>query len=344
MIDARAFGRPQRRKRVYLLASREEDPAPRLFAGSVPPPAPTDHHGKACGFYWTEGVRGLGWAISATPTIKGGSTVGIPSPPAIWMPDGTIVTPDIRDAERLQGFRANWTKPAEEVRRRGFRWKLVGNAVSVPVAKWIGDRLADPAPNRPWGPPRGTVNGSWPKAAVLGATRGSRVLPTPGDPPPWWPPFLGGYSRISRQPQGVGTKADVVWEARVKELIVSGRMREAQALAAEVLHGDDSFITWRRLLWEVEEERRREAMKEAAREVMRERQEAGSSVADDRPITVKEAAEEFGINWKTLENRLRPTNRGAIEPVDHKAKYRTARYRLGDILPIIEGIKREEAR
>ena len=167
VIDARAFGRPQRRQRVYLLASREEDPAPRLFAGSVPPTAPTDHSGKACGFYWTEGVRGLGWAVSATPTIKGGSTVGIPSPPAIWMPDGTIVTPDIRDAERLQGFRADWTKPAEKVGRRGFRWKLVGNAVSVPVAKWIGERLASPAPDRPWGRPSGSVNGPWPKAAVL---------------------------------------------------------------------------------------------------------------------------------------------------------------------------------
>jgi len=167
VIDARAFGRPQRRQRVYLLASREEDPAPRLFRGSVTPSAPTDHHGRACGFYWTEGVRGLGWAVGATPTIKGGSTVGIPSPPAIWMSDGAIVTPDIRDAERLQGFRADWTKPAEEVGRRGFRWKLVGNAVSVPVAKWIGERIAGPTPDRPWGQPCGLVNGSWPKAAAL---------------------------------------------------------------------------------------------------------------------------------------------------------------------------------
>ena len=25
-----------------------------------------------------------------------------------------------------------------------MRWKLVGNAVTVPVAKWIGNRLIDP--------------------------------------------------------------------------------------------------------------------------------------------------------------------------------------------------------
>ena len=32
------------------------------------------------------GIRGLGWAVDAVPTLKGGSTIGIPSPPAIWLP------------------------------------------------------------------------------------------------------------------------------------------------------------------------------------------------------------------------------------------------------------------
>jgi DNA (cytosine-5)-methyltransferase 1 len=101
-------------------------------------------HPVACGFYWTEGLRGLGWAVDAVPTLKGGSTIGIPSPPAILMPDGRVVTPDIRDAERLQGFPSDWTKPAERIAKRGVRWKLVGNAVSVPAAAWIGRRLARP--------------------------------------------------------------------------------------------------------------------------------------------------------------------------------------------------------
>lgn len=57
------------------------------------------------------------------------------------MTDGRIVTPTIRDAERLQGFEADWTEEALSVSKAGFRWKLVGNAVSVPVAAWIGRRL-----------------------------------------------------------------------------------------------------------------------------------------------------------------------------------------------------------
>ena len=66
------------------------------------------------------------------------------SPPAIWMPDGPIVTPGIRDAERLQGFAPDWTAAVAEVARPALRWKLVGHAVSVPVAEWIGRRLIRP--------------------------------------------------------------------------------------------------------------------------------------------------------------------------------------------------------
>ena len=104
---------PQRRRRVYLLASRSENPEEYLFGEDAGEPDKEHHAGRACGFYWTEGLRGLGWAVDAVPTLKGGSTIGIPSPPAIWMPDGRIVTPDIRDAEQLQGFDPDWTKPAE---------------------------------------------------------------------------------------------------------------------------------------------------------------------------------------------------------------------------------------
>lgn len=144
VVDSRAFGLPQRRQRVLLLASRQEDPRGRLLNQDAGEDETTDRSGLACGFYWTEGLRGLGWAVDAVPTLKGGSTIGIPSPPAIWR-SGTssLVTPDLRDAERLQGFPADWTKSADATpgRRRTDRWKLVGNAVSVPVARWLGERI-----------------------------------------------------------------------------------------------------------------------------------------------------------------------------------------------------------
>jgi DNA (cytosine-5)-methyltransferase 1 len=141
LVDTRAFGLPHRRERVILLASRADDPANYLLAQDRAAFASETGGAVAHGFYWTEGTRGLGWAVDSVPTIKGGSAVGIPSPPAIWFPDGRFATPDIRDAERLQGFPVNWTRPAEKVGRPSYRWTLVGNAVSVPVARWVGLRI-----------------------------------------------------------------------------------------------------------------------------------------------------------------------------------------------------------
>jgi DNA (cytosine-5)-methyltransferase 1 len=167
VVDTRAFGLPQRRQRVILLASRTEDPRPALFGQDAGEELQAFSRDLLCGFFWTEGSRGLGWAVDAVPTLKGGSTIGIPSPPAIWDPlDGSITTPAIEDVERLQGFSAGWTKPAVEAGgvRRGHRWKLVGNAVSVPVAEWVGSRLSDPSGEVPNGElvKRGVA---WPRAA-----------------------------------------------------------------------------------------------------------------------------------------------------------------------------------
>lgn len=165
VVDSRSFGLPQRRQRVFLLASREMRPEELLFQEDAGEPEAGNYRGKACGFYWTEGIRGLGWAVDAIPTMKGGSTIGIPSPPAIWFPDGMIAKPDIRDAERLQGFEADWTLPADSAGNRNARWKLVGNAVSVNTAEWIGKCLE----NEPL--PLGIIPlpfdefRSWPKAA-----------------------------------------------------------------------------------------------------------------------------------------------------------------------------------
>jgi DNA (cytosine-5)-methyltransferase 1 len=175
-VDTRAFGLPQRRQRVILLASKTEDPRTILYCDDAGPPTELtlrEQAKVACGFYWTEGIRGLGWAVDAVPTLKGGSGIGIPSPPAIWMRhrDGEIVTPEIRDAERLQGFPADWTLQREQDgissgrKATAARWKLVGNAVSVPLAKWVGDRLASPGEFDDFERSRKLNGGAWPPAA-----------------------------------------------------------------------------------------------------------------------------------------------------------------------------------
>lgn len=144
VVDSQYFGVRQRRRRVFLVASRSEDPRTVLFADDAPV-ATVAGSARACGFYWTEGNRGIGWGEGVTPTLKGGSKLGIASPPGVWLRDqiagAAIARPSISVGERLQGFRSGWTATAG---REGVRWKLVGNAVTVPVAKWVGGRLLRP--------------------------------------------------------------------------------------------------------------------------------------------------------------------------------------------------------
>jgi len=165
VVNSLAF-LPQRRQRVIFVASNTDvDPADVILADETEPPKVETHLAThAHGFYWTEGLRGLGWAPDAIPTLKNGSTVGIASPPAVLLPDGRVITPDIRDAERLQGFPAGWTEPAESVARRSIRWSLVGNAVTVPVANWLGERLKEPGEYLRERDRALPGDGRWPKA------------------------------------------------------------------------------------------------------------------------------------------------------------------------------------
>lgn len=169
VVDSRFTGTPQRRRRVLLVASQTEDPRTVLFADDAVARDDDDLADDVYGFYWTEGRGGLGWARDAVPTLKGGSTIGIPSPPAMWLPDAepgrTFVTPRIEDAEALQGFPRGWTDVGTTGRlRNGPRWKLVGNAVTVDVAAWVASRLAEPGDfvddSENW-----EAGGSWPTAA-----------------------------------------------------------------------------------------------------------------------------------------------------------------------------------
>ena len=146
VVDSRAFGLPQRRRRVFIVASQSDDPRAVLLADDEPaqtfPPLDRD---RPIAFYWTEGRTGSGLTGDAIPPLKAGSSLGIPCPPAVLLPNGRVVTPPIEVAERLQGFPSRWSSALTGKAAR-YRWRLVGNAVSVPIAAWIGNRLHNPRP------------------------------------------------------------------------------------------------------------------------------------------------------------------------------------------------------
>jgi len=166
VVNSLAFGVPQRRHRVFFVASKTQDPRNILLSDDFPAPivldeSPTlDDH---IGFYWTEGAYAAGLSRNAIPPLKAGSTIGIPSPPAILFPTGLVGTPDLRDAERLQGFDVDWTLPVEEHGRASLRWRLLGNAVTVPVAEWLAERIRVP---RSYDSSKDfPLKGKWPNAA-----------------------------------------------------------------------------------------------------------------------------------------------------------------------------------
>lgn len=207
VVDSWSFGLAQRRERVFLVASRVVDPSEVLLSDDSPVPRPVTQLGVVPhGFYWTEGLGGLGWAVDAVPTLKNGSSIGIASPPAVLMPDGRILKLGIRDGERLQGFETDWTAPAESVARPAARWGLVGSAVSVPVAEWIGRRLSEPAPydvalDRPF-----PTTGMAPRAARFdGRQRFAVSIGT--DPVGLRPPPLSTFMRDDEQKELLSAKA-----------------------------------------------------------------------------------------------------------------------------------------
>ncbi|MCQ2304813.1 MAG: DNA (cytosine-5-)-methyltransferase [Bacteroidales bacterium] len=184
-IDSISFV-PQHRRRVYVVASLHNDPRNVILSGEA-----NEKYGvvdnncfsSPLGFYWTEGRSALGLIGDALPTLKAGSTIGIPSPPAIAFPDGEISTPSIQDAERIQGFPANWTLPAEIIAKPSSRWKLVGNAVTVDTVAWIAMKVMTPQIYYSQDDIEFNENKAWPKSAwgVGGERKASKATPFPVD-------------------------------------------------------------------------------------------------------------------------------------------------------------------
>lgn len=165
VVNTTSFGLPQRRRRVFLVASTILDPREVLFADEAgETPKPVIDINRPIGFYWTEGRRGMGLAADGIPPLKVASGLGIPSTPAVLFPDGEVLMPSIEACEALQGFPRGWTD-LEFGTKRSPRWSMVGNAVSVPAARWLAKRIDSPGEMLPLPTRRLSAEATWPDAA-----------------------------------------------------------------------------------------------------------------------------------------------------------------------------------
>lgn len=145
VLDTMGFGLPQRRRRVYIVASRDIDPRRVLLADQATSPAMHEKTlEKPLGFYWTEGRSGIGFTVDGIPPLKVGSALGIPSAPGVLFPDGEVLMPSLSACEQLQGFPPGWTSVGTAHPGRKPEWRMIGNAVSVPVANWVARRIKAP--------------------------------------------------------------------------------------------------------------------------------------------------------------------------------------------------------
>jgi|WetSurMetagenome_2_1015567.scaffolds.fasta_scaffold00049_41 DNA (cytosine-5)-methyltransferase 1 len=150
LLDSQFFGVPQRRKRIFIVGSlgnarscevlfEQEmcggNPAESKDKGQAPTPdtGAITYENNSMIRYWDGGQ------ISDTLDVAM-LTKGQMMPEKRRMP--VVVAGGVRrltpvECERLQGFPDGWTAGVSDTQR----YKQLGNAVTVNVAKWIGERI-----------------------------------------------------------------------------------------------------------------------------------------------------------------------------------------------------------
>ncbi len=131
VLNARQLGLPHNRARVFIIASRSRKYCTSLFR-PLPPITHAINDIRSAGFYWTAGTQSLCYSVGYVPTIKVGSSLSIPSPPAVHY--GSIVRMlTAQEALRLQGFDAVLFNDIPD----NALFRMAGNAVAVPVGKFV---------------------------------------------------------------------------------------------------------------------------------------------------------------------------------------------------------------
>ena len=148
VLNARYFGAPQSRSRVFMVAWRGD--YRRALASLFEPMRGAQTASERKGFITktTHAKTGamvpeVAYCVAAT---SGRHTGNDWSRSYISYKD-RVRRPTANESERLQGFEAGWTVPGKDYREpaRGLdseRYRAVGNAVAVPVVKWIAQRIA----------------------------------------------------------------------------------------------------------------------------------------------------------------------------------------------------------
>ena len=142
MLNARAFGLPQHRNRLLIVASKNLDVALSLFRTLPESSKEAQRTGVeklAAGFYWTGGTHSINYSEGYVPTIKIGSGLGISSPPAVEFED-IVRQLSPNEALALQGF----PHDASMFSSSTAAYRAAGNAVARPIGRWVMQGVENP--------------------------------------------------------------------------------------------------------------------------------------------------------------------------------------------------------
>ena len=153
VLNSKDFGVPQQRRRVYIIAMHRD---PKGAAEVLFEPQCGDWHSKKgrpdgekspSVFQKILGdprrgplVKSIAHCIYAESARHTGTDW---SRNYVWYPRGLVRRLPPKEVERVQGFPENWTKPAvfdeqQADRIDSLRYHAIGNAVTPPVAHWVG--------------------------------------------------------------------------------------------------------------------------------------------------------------------------------------------------------------
>ncbi len=144
VLDAKYFGLPQQRRRLYVLAGgRDFYPENVLFEvheGQLPVYPQADLRFTKEGHYF-EVFREYSDCLYAAYATKWNGNAAAYNGSLFVVQDGRIRRLSPLECERLMGFPDNYTGIPGA--RRTNRYQAIGNSWAVPVVRWIGQRLLD---------------------------------------------------------------------------------------------------------------------------------------------------------------------------------------------------------
>lgn len=157
VLNSKDFGVPQQRRRVYIVAMHRDwhssgEVLLEPECGDWNSKASRSNEPKSTPLFQTilgdtqQGplVKSIAHCIYAESARHTGTDW---SRNYVWYPDGRVRRFTPNEVERVQGFPDDWTLPKHFDERQAdridsLRYHAVGNAVTPPVAEWVGRRLA----------------------------------------------------------------------------------------------------------------------------------------------------------------------------------------------------------